>query len=69
MAIPIHQLRTIDDAGAAVSMMKARLQLAGTAMADALAEAQAAQPGALERISRILGKARDEHLVFLKVKA
>jgi hypothetical protein len=69
MAIPIHQLRTIDDAGAAVSMMKARLQLMATAMADALTEAQGAQPGACERISQILGKARHDHLVFMKVKA
>lgn len=66
MAVPAHQLRTLDDAGAAVAIVKARMRLMATAMADALAEAQAAKPGACERIAQILGKARDEHLALLR---
>lgn len=61
-----HAPRTIDDAG--VGIMKARMQLLATAMADALAEAQANKPGACERISQILAPARERHLQFLREK-
>lgn len=66
MGVPAQQFRTIDDAGTAVGIMKARMQLLATAMADALAEAQANQPGACNRISQILGPARERHLQFLR---
>jgi hypothetical protein len=68
MATPANQIRTLEDAGTAVGIMKARMQLLATAMADALAEAQANQPGACERITRILGPARERHLQFLRAE-
>lgn len=66
MAVPAQQFRTIDAAGTAVSIMKARMQLLATAMADALAEAQANQPGACGRIVQILGPAREDYLKRLR---
>jgi hypothetical protein len=68
MAAPASHIRTLDDAGTAVGIMKARMQLLATAMADALAEAQANQPGACERIARILEPARERHLQFLRAE-
>lgn len=66
MAVPAQQFRTIDDAGTALGIMKARMQLLATAMADALAEAQGNQPGACERIAGILGPARERYLQYLR---
>ena len=68
MAIPANQIRTLQDAGAAVGIMRARAQLLATALADALAEAQANQPGACERIVKILEPARERHLQFLRAE-
>lgn len=45
---------------------KARMHLMSTAMADALATAEAARPDACEQIVRILTKARAEHLARTK---
>lgn len=66
MGVPAQQFRTIEDATSAAGIMKARMQLLATAMADALAEAQANQPGACERITRILGPARENYLKYLR---
>jgi hypothetical protein len=66
MSVPAAKFRTVDEADRKISIVKARMRLLATAMADALAEAQANQPGACERISRILGAARITYLQQLR---
>lgn len=62
MAVPAEKFRTIVDASALVTIYKSRMQLMGTALADALLELQSRAPGCVERATRILTKAREEHL-------
>lgn len=62
-------IRTIEDAERLVTVANARRQIVATAMADALAEAKAKQPGALDRVVEILTRARDQHLQFLNLAA
>jgi hypothetical protein len=66
MGVPADKFYTVQDATTAAALAKVQMRLMATAMADALAEAQGAQPGACERIVRILGKARDEHLARIR---
>lgn len=60
------ELRTIEDAKFAVAATKTRMRLMATALADALAEARQNQPGACDRIVRILEPVRDTHLQLLR---
>lgn len=71
MAMPAAatQIRTIEDATQFARIERARSQLLATALADALAEAKAKGPDACERIEKILGKAREQHLIHLRERA
>lgn len=64
-----QKFRTIEDAERLVTVANARRQMVATALADALAEAQGKQPGALDRVIQILTRARIQHLHFLNLTA
>lgn len=60
------QVRTLKDAEQDAAIANTRLRLVSGAVGDALVEAEANQPGACERIARILRPVREQHLQVVK---